>query len=170
MKIIHYFDSKNYDLDDKVFKRIACRAIILEYPYLYMIKSDLYQDVKFPGGGQKLNESDHETLSRETLEETGLTIIKESIVPFGMTIEKRKSTIKDQEIFYMESKYFLCKVLDHIENQNLDDYEKVYGYKLIKIHIEDAIKQNSSLIDKKIPQIPWLKRELKVLSFLKDEH
>ncbi|BCR35590.1 NUDIX hydrolase [Mariniplasma anaerobium] len=170
MKLIHCFDLKDYDLDDKIYHRVACRAIILQYPYLYMIQSDLYHDLKFPGGGQKPDETDIQTLMRETLEETGLTIIKNTIKPFGMTIEKRKSKTIDHEIFYMESKYFTCKVSKHITSQNLDDYEKAYGYKLIKIHIDDAIKQNQSLIHKDLPQIPWLKRELKVLTYIKDEN
>jgi 8-oxo-dGTP pyrophosphatase MutT (NUDIX family) len=135
-----------------------------------MIQSDLYKEVKFPGGGQIPNETDIETLTRETLEETGLTIIKESIKPYGMTIEKRKSKTKQHEIFHMESKYYTCKVLEQISDQNLDDYEKTYGYKLIKIHIDDAIKQNESLIHKDLTYIPWLKRELKVLKYLKDEN
>jgi 8-oxo-dGTP pyrophosphatase MutT (NUDIX family) len=169
MKLIHCFDLKNYDPLDQIYKRIACRAIIINHPYLYMIKSDLYHDVKFPGGGQNPDEDDMDTLIRETQEETGLTIIKDSIKPFGMTIEKRKSQTKDHEIFYMESKYYTCDVLEFIGNQNLDDYEKKYGYKLIKIHIDDAIKQNQSLIDTDLTHIPWLKRELKVLKYLKDE-
>lgn len=170
MKLIHCFDLKNYDIDDNIFSRVACRAIISEYPYLYMIQSDLYKDIKFPGGGQKSKETDIETLSRETLEETGLTIIKDSIKPYGMTVEKRKSKTSDHEIFYMESRYYTCKVSKHISDQNLDDYEKVYGYKLIKIHIDDAIKQNQSLIHKDLTYIPWLKRELKVLTYIKDEN
>ncbi|MCD4826509.1 MAG: NUDIX domain-containing protein [Acholeplasmataceae bacterium] len=167
MKIIHYFDLKDYHIKDKVSKRVACRAIILQYPHLYMIQSDMYQDLKFPGGGQKPDESDEQTLIRETLEETGLTVIKESISPFGRVIEKQKSKTKKDTIFYMESKYYTCKVKDHIKEQNLDDYEKEFGYKLIKIHIDDAINQNLDILSKNIPEIRWVKRELKVLKYLR---
>lgn len=169
MKLIHYFDLKDYNIEDEIYDRVACRAIISEYPYLYMIQSDLYQEYKFPGGGQKPDENDVQTLIRETLEETGLTIIEDTIKPFGMTIEKRKSKTNDHEIFYMESKYYTCEVFAHRTHQNLDDYEKTYGYKLKKVHIDDAIKQNQSLIHKDLTMIPWLKRELKVLNYLKDE-
>lgn len=169
MKIIATYDSKDYKSTDQLIERIACRAIILEYPYIFMIQSDKYKELKFPGGGQKPNESDYETLIRETLEETGLNIISSSIKEFGVVFEKRKSVVNQSDIFSMKSKYYTCRVELQIKQQNLDEYEKEYGYQLIKIHIDEAIKQNQSLLEKDITNIPWVTRELRVLHYIKDE-
>lgn len=169
MKIIHSLDDNNYLKDDKLFKRTAVRAIIKKDDQYLMIQSLLYKDIKFPGGGQESNESDIDTLYREVLEETGLTIVKESVKPYGMIVEKRKSTFNENELFYMESKYYICEVYDHIEKQSLSDYEITYDYQVIHISLEEAIKQNSSLLYKDIKDIPWVKRELVMLKHLKDE-
>jgi len=169
MKIIHFLDDKNYDIDDQLFIRTAVRAIIKKDDQYVMIQSLLYKDIKFPGGGQEQNESDIDTLYREVLEETGLTIKKDTIKPYGMMIEKRKSTINEHEVFYMESKYYTCEVEDHIKKQLLSDYEITYDYQVIHISLEDAIKQNESLLYKDTKAIPWVKRELRVLEYLKDE-
>ena len=169
MKIIHSLDLKDYHKDDQLFKRTAVRAIIKKGDQYIMIQSLLYKDIKFPGGGQENNESDVETLYREVLEETGLTIIKDSVKPYGMIVEKRKSTFNQYELFYMESKYYTCEVEDHIKNQSLSDYEISYDYKVIYISLEDAIKQNQTLLYKETKDIPWVKRELTMLKHLKDE-
>ena len=169
MKIIHFLDDKNYQKDDKLFKRTAIRAIIKKDDQYVMIQSLLYKDIKFPGGGQENSASDIETLYREVLEETGRTIIKESVKPYGMIAEKRKSTFNEHELFYMESKYYTCEVEDQIKNQSLSDYEISYDYQVILISLEDAIKQNQSLLYKDTKDIPWVKRELVMLKHLKDE-
>lgn len=169
MKIIHFLDDKNYHENDLLFKRTAVRAIIKKEDQYILIQSLLYKDIKFPGGGQETNESDIDTLYREVLEETGLSIIKDSVKPYGMIIEKRKSTFKDNEIFYMESKYYTCDVEDHMGNQSLSAYEITYDYKVKYMSLEDAIKQNSLLLNKDTKHIPWVKRELMMLKHLKDE-
>lgn len=169
MKIIHSLDLKDYHKEDQLFKRTAIRAIIKKDDQYVMIQSLLYKDIKFPGGGQENNESDIDTLYREVLEETGLTIVKESVKPYGMIVEKRKSTFNEHELFYMESKYYTCEVYDYIEKQSLSDYEINYDYQVIHISLEDAIKQNQSLLYKDTKNIPWVKRELTMLEYLKDE-
>ncbi|AUD62520.1 hypothetical protein BK010_02565 [Tenericutes bacterium MO-XQ] len=169
MKIIRFLDDQNYDQNDQLFKRTAVRAIIKKDDQYLMIQSLLYKDIKFPGGGQEQNESDIDTLYREVLEETGLTIIKDSVKPYGMIIEKRKSTFNDHEVFYMESKYYTCEIYDHIGEQRLSDYEITYDYQVIHISLDDAIMQNQSLLYKDTKNIPWVKRELTMLEYLKDE-
>ena len=169
MKIIHFLDDKNYNDNDLLFKRTAVRAIIKKDHQYIMIQSLLYKDIKFPGGGQENDESDIETLYREVKEETGLTIKKETIKPYGMMIEKRKSTINKNELFYMESKYYTCEVEEKQEKQSLSDYEITFDYKVIYTTLDDAIKQNRALLKTDTTYIPWVKRELIMLEHLKDE-
>ena len=51
MRIIKTFDSRNYELHWKKYKRDSVRAIIFQCDKLAMIRSDKYGEYKFPGGG-----------------------------------------------------------------------------------------------------------------------
>ena len=79
MRLLFEIDLKNYDKNGKVFKRPSSRAIIIKNNKIYMIHSLLFDYYKFPGGGIEKNESNIDALVRETAEEAGLVVIKESI-------------------------------------------------------------------------------------------
>ena len=168
MRNILTFDAKNYELKDQVIHRTAIRAIIIEKPYIYLIQSKKYQEYKFPGGGLLQGETHLETLIRETKEEAGIKI-KNQIKPYGHIAEKRKSVFESNAIFKMDSYYYLCEILSMGHEQQLDPYEKVYGYELKKVLLDDAIKQNEKLVDSNQNKIPWVKRELYVLKMIKEE-
>ncbi|MDO9629182.1 MAG: NUDIX domain-containing protein [Acholeplasmataceae bacterium] len=166
MRLIEDFDKKNYDDCIKLFHRKAVRAIIIKEGKLALIKSEKFGEYKFPGGGKEDHESDIDTLIRETREESGLNIITDSIKPYGMMMEKRKSTFDPTNIFQMESYYYLCEVSDGISETNLDFYELEYGYKLHFVSIEEAITNNEkALIHQE--QVTWIERELCVLKDIK---
>lgn len=170
MKIIANLDRNDYQGLSKVFKRIAVKAIIFKDNKLAMIQSDKYHEYKFPGGGAHKNETHEETLMREVLEETGLTVDKNTIKPFGVIMEKHLSTVNRDEIFYMESFYYFCNITnDKAKPQVLDPYEKEYGYQLVFENINVIIKENEKLVETCNDTLPWIKRELNVLYLLKDE-
>lgn len=167
MRLIEDFDKMNYDTCEKLFQRRAVRAIIIKDGNLALIRSDKFGEYKFPGGGTENGESDMDTLIRETKEESGLNIIKESIQPYGMMKEKRKSVFDPEFIFQMESYYYVCEVSEELSETNLDDYEVEYGYKLHFISIDEAIKNNEkALIHQETAT--WIERELCVLKDIKN--
>lgn len=168
MRHITTLDLKDYQLHQKTVQREAVRAIIKKKDDYMLIESDKYHELKFPGGGIEGHEDHFTALSREVLEETGLSIIHESIIPYGYIIEKRKSNHAEDEIFEMISYYYLVSVEDRLSATNLDDYEKVLGYHLTEKTLEDAIFQNEQA-ELAFPHITWIKRELYVLKDLLKE-
>jgi 8-oxo-dGTP pyrophosphatase MutT (NUDIX family) len=151
--------------------RRAVKAITFKDNKLVMIKSSKYGEMKFPGGGQDLNESDLDTLKRELLEETGLSLKSETITPYGFTHEIRKSVFEANLKLDMTSIYYLCDTNDEITTLKLDDYEHHYGYHMVLVDIDEAINNNQDLMNNKketvIQCVPWTERELVVLRDLK---
>lgn len=148
-------------------KRVAIRAIIFKDEKLMMIQSKKVNEFKFPGGGKLPNESHIETLIRETKEETGLSIILDSVKPYGYVKEIRNSGIEKNQAFEMDSYYYICSVEDEINQTNLDTYEMEYGYQLKIVNINEAINQNENCLNQ-IDQAPWVYRELIVLRDLRE--
>jgi 8-oxo-dGTP pyrophosphatase MutT (NUDIX family) len=167
MRLIEDFDSKNYSECTSTFRRTAVRSIIFKDGKLAMVKSIKFGEYKFPGGGKDNDESDLETLIRETKEETGLSVIVSSVQAYGYAREKRRSVFNPSQIFEMESRYYLCQVMDHMEDTNYDSYEKDYGYHLVYISIDEAIEGNTKAAENHQHIATWINRELAVLRDIK---
>jgi 8-oxo-dGTP diphosphatase len=148
-------------------KRVAIRAIIFKDEKLMMIQSKKVKEYKFPGGGKLPNESHIETLIRETKEETGLSVILDSVKPYGYVKEIRNSIIENDQAFEMDSYYYICSVESEIKKTNLDTYEMEYGYQLKIVSIDEAINQNENCLNQ-MDKAPWIYRELIVLRDLKE--
>lgn len=150
-----------------IFSRVAVRAIIFKDNKLVMVRSTKFGEYKFPGGGKDDGESDLETLIRETKEETGMTVIPSSVEAYGCAREKRRSVFNPSQIFDMESRYYLCEAMDHIEETNYDSYEKDYGYHLCFVTIDEAIDGNIKAAKVHQEIATWINRELNVLRDIK---
>ena len=94
MERLLYLDGENYTDDLPEIVRTAVRGIIFVDGKLLLIEDDK-NEVKLPGGGQEEGETDIETLIREVREETGCTVIPETVRPFGYIEEKRRSFHED---------------------------------------------------------------------------
>lgn len=167
MRIIEDFDKKDYEQCKTEYFRKAVRAIIFKDQKIALIKSIKFGEYKFPGGGIEHGEEKIDTLIRETKEESGLHIIRETIQPYGICLEKRKSIFRPDEIFKMESYYYTCEVSDEMSETNLDDYEIEYGYHLCFVTLDEAIKENKKALNLYSHQATWIERELRVLEELK---
>lgn len=167
MRVIDNFDLNNYEDCKSVFHRIAVRAIIIKNNQIALIRSVKFKEYKFPGGGQEDGESNVDTLIRETLEETGLRVIVDTIKPYGMAKEKRKSVLNPNDLFQMESYYYVCDVFDGVEQTTLDVYEDEYGYQLHFVDIDDAILANEKAAIIYQQEAPWINRELAVFKDIK---
>lgn len=162
MKILFTLDNHDYNENNIIRFREACRAILLKEDKIYLVQSKKYQEYKFLGGGVEQGESKLAALKREALEEGGV-VIKEPITPFGYVIEKRKSYLDEKEIFLMHSYYYFATI-DHFEQPALEGYEIEFGYELKLVDLETAILQNEAV--KIVPDIAWLIRETEVLKLL----
>ena len=122
MKLLFEIDKNNYDNDGKAFVRPSAKAIIIKDNKIYMVHSLVYDYYNFPGGGIEKDESSIDAVIRETKEEAGLIIIKDSMKEYGYVHRKHKSIDPNYEIFDQYNYYYLCDVENNILKQNLAEH------------------------------------------------
>ena len=98
MRELFRIDLKDYNINDKQYVRPSARGIIVNNGKVAMIYSQKYDYYKFPGGGIELNENMITALKREVLEETGLSLVDDSIKEFGSVMRIQKSRFNENEI------------------------------------------------------------------------
>ena len=165
MKLLFEIDKKNYDNDDKAFIRPSARAIIIKDNKIYMVHSLVYDYYKFPGGGIENNESTIDALIRETKEEAGLVVIKDSIKEYGYVHRVQKADEPSYSKFVQDNYYYICDVENKILEQQLDDYENFekFTLELVDPKIVININRNKEHGPKDLDMI---EREAKVLELL----
>lgn len=155
----------NAPKDAHINERIAIRAIILNDDKLLMVRN-IKGDLKFPGGGVRVNEDIETALLREIKEETGYinVIIKSKL---GETIQLEIDRFTKDDYCRMISLYYLCELtnLDN-EGQNLDGYERDLDFKSLFISPITALKINKQLLLRGEDLNPWVARETCVLERL----
>lgn len=163
MEILFTLDSGVYDESIEVVYRPSARGIIIKDGKVAMIHSALYDYYKFPGGGIEETESPAEAMVREVKEESGLSVIPESIRELGNVHRRSRTALGG--LFIQDNYYFVCSCKESIGETNLDDYESEEGFTLEFVSPEDAIKRNRSCphMDK-MPLM--LEREARVLLML----
>jgi len=170
MKLLFEIDKKNYDNDGKAFIRPSARAIIIKDNKIYMVHSLVYDYYKFPGGGIENNESNIDALIRETKEEAGLVVIKDSIKEYGYVHRIQKAKDFGYSKFIQDNYYYLCNVKNDILKQQLDDYEDFEKFTLELVDPKIAIDTNRNK-DHGPKDLDMIEREAKVLELLiEDDH
>lgn len=164
MKTLAVFDDKNYDSRWRSIKRCAARAVIVRNGNIALVKSRKEGFYKFPGGGAMNGETHIQTLCRETMEETGLTINVASVREMGMLHEVRKSVFDEDAIFDQKSYYYFADVEDVPGAGSLDDYEAELGFALEWINIRSAYETNMWLSSRY--ETKFILREAFVLGLL----
>lgn len=165
MKKILVMDAKNYDPTLSEILRVAVRGIIFVDGKLLLINSS-FGELKFPGGGKEGDESDEETLVRETLEETGYHVIPESIRPFGEVVEKRMG-VHEEKIWHQINRYYFCDVASGQEECKYTESEKKYGFHQVWHTLDDAIRINEETLRKEGAHA-WNQREYNVLKLIRE--
>ena len=165
MKLLFEIDKKNYDYNGKAFVRPSARAIIIKNNKIYMVHSLVYDYYKFPGGGIEKNESNIDALIRETAEEAGLVVIKDSIKEYGYVHRIQKAKDPGYSMFIQDNFYYLCDVEDRKINQNLDDYEDFEKFTLELVDPKIAINANRNS-NHGPKNLDMIEREAKVLELL----
>ena len=165
MRLLFAIDLENYDKSGKVFRRPSARAIIIKDNRIYMIHSLVYDYYKFPGGGIEKEESNIDALVRETSEEAGLIVIKDSIKEYGYVHRIQKAKDEGFSMFVQDNYYYLCDVEDRVVCQRLDDYEDEERFTLELVDPMVAIKANRKKGHDSQKQT-MIEREAKVLEML----
>lgn len=164
MEQLMLLDGKNYDENMTELVRVAVRGIIFIGEKMLLIE-DSKGEVKLPGGGQNKGESDRDTLIREVREETGRTVIPETIRPFGYIEEKRES-LHENMIFHQFSRLYFCEVTNERADTAFSDNEKNHGMSSILCSLDEAIKKNHTMLEN-IGELAWNQREYKTLLLIK---
>ena len=168
MERLLLLDAKDYDEDMDVCSRIAVRGIVFIGDKLLLIE-DNKGEVKLPGGGQDEGESDSDTLIREIREETGYSVIPDTVRPFGYIEEKRRDfkSYHESRIFHQISRLYLCEVSDERGEIQLSEQEKRYGMQTGLYTLDEAIAKNRAMLDN-VGELAWNQREYKTLLLIKE--
>ena len=133
--------SINEDIEIKLtYEENNYNTLVIKDGKVAMIHSQKYNYYKFPGGGMEKSEDQISTLLREVKEETGLSVIPESVKEYGMVRRLQKG--EKEDIFVQENYYYICDVEEEIEEQKLDDYEEEEAFTLEYVTPEFAIDVN----------------------------
>ncbi len=163
MRLLFEIDTKDYNINGKKFIRPSVRSIIIKENKVAMVHSLKYNYYKFPGGGIEEGENHNQALIRETLEESGLSIISESIKEYGYVHRIQKSELYD--VFIQDNYCYLCDVEDKIQTQNLDDYESEEKFTLEFVNAKEVIDINRNKNHGPKDQ-NMIEREAKILELL----
>ena len=165
MKQLFTIDSKDYDPTWEKFYRPSVRGIILNKNH----EIALIYSQKFAGGGIEPGEDHLTALAREINEETGMTLIPESVQEFGEVLRIQGSGKLNDTILIQENYYYLCQTTGEIHEQHLDESEKAADFILKFITLDEAIAANS---DPNINLGPFdqgiVDRERRVLELVRD--
>lgn len=142
MDILFSMDKKDYDESWPVFKRPSVRGVIIKNGQLLLVKSEKYKYYKFPGGGIEEGETETEALIREIKEETGYSVVPDSVKEYGSVLRRQADSFGEELIFEQENKYFFCDVEDEKSAVSLDDYENEEGFKAEWIYPLEAQSYN----------------------------
>ena len=168
MKRLLLLDAKDYDKDMDEFVRIAVRGIVFISNRLLLIE-DNKGEVKLPGGGQDEGESDADTLIREIREETGYSVIPDTVRPFGYIEEKRRDfkSYHESRIFHQISRLYFCEVSAERGETKLSEQEKRYGMRTVLHTLDEAIAKNRAMLDN-AGELAWNQREYRTLLLIKE--
>ena len=165
MRLLFEMDKKDYAQCTHIFTRNSARSIIVRDGRVAMIHSLKYDYYKFPGGGIEEGENPVEAMIRETQEEAGLVVVPESIKEYGYVHRVQKSDVDPTECFVQDNYYYLCKAMDIVTPQHLDDYEAQESYRLEYVEPLAAISKNRDVKNSPYNRLMF-EREARVLETL----
>ncbi len=166
MRLLFEINTVGGEPEGRAFVRPSARCVAVRDGKVAMIYSKKYNYYKFPGGGIEPGESKIDALVRETAEEAGLVIMRDSIREFGYVHRVQKSWRSTEDYFVQDNFYYLCKVEDEVIPQELCGYESDEGFTLEWVEPDRAIEVNRTA-DHGPKDANMIEREARVLQMLK---
>lgn len=164
MVILFTFDEKDYTEDMPLVERIGVRAIIKRNG-LYIMQKSSDGEYKIPGGGVEKGENLIDALIREVLEETGLTVIRESIKEIGVIQEIRRDSFDANCKYIAHSYFYFCDVEADCQDTQMTANEIAKGY--IPVWEElDTIIANNERVQKEF----WTIRDTEFLKWMRNNY
>lgn len=164
MRTLFTIDTGDYDPNGTVLSRPSARGIIIRNDKVAMIHSLKYDYYKFPGGGIEPGETAVQAMIREVREESGLTVLPETVREYGRV--HRVSKGRDVDMFVQDNDYFLCDAADATYPQHLDGYEQDYSFVLEFVTAAWAIRTNREADHGDFPYGTMTERDARVLEML----
>ena len=165
MRLLFEIDKKDYENCTYSYKRDSARSIIILNNKLAMIHGTKYDYYKFPGGGIEKGETYIDAVIRETREEAGLIVKRETVKEFGYVHRIQKNVNDSAQCFIQDNFYYLCDVENEVTEQNLDDYESDENFVLEIVDPQTVIEKNST--SQALPHHRvMLEREIKIIKTL----
>lgn len=134
------------EIGERVFKRRASRAIVLNGEQILLLYTQRYNDYSFPGGGVDETEDLILGLHRELTEETGASGIK-VLREFGYIDELRPHHKAEYDAIHMLSYFYVCEIDAVLGQSKMENYEISNGMEARWISITQAIKHNQSVMN-----------------------
>jgi 8-oxo-dGTP pyrophosphatase MutT (NUDIX family) len=128
MKELFVIDTKDYNPDGRVHVRPSARAIIERDGRVLVMYSQKYRYYKFPGGGIEAGETPQQALIREVREESGYTVLPETIEEFGSVLRRNRDAKDPEAIFEQQNYYYFCEIGDEKVPIKQEDYEIEEGF------------------------------------------
>ena len=169
MRLLFEIDKKNYDPDGAAFRRPSARGIIRRGGKLAMIYSRARRYYKLPGGGIEEGEDKVTAMIREVSEETGLTVVPESVREYGYVHRIQKG--KHEPVFIQDNFYYFCDVLDQLHETELSEQETMEDFVLCWVEPQQAIDANLKALHETLEQSAesMITREVRLLEMLIEE-
>lgn len=112
---------------------------------------------------------EEDTLIREVREETGYSVIPNTIRPFGYIEEIRRDfkSYHEGRIFRQISRLYFCEVSVTRGEIQLSEQEKRYGMRTVLYTLDEAIAKNRAMLDN-VGELAWNQREYRTLLLIKE--
>lgn len=168
MRLLFSLDKADYAGCTHTFERHSARAIILSGGKVLMIHSLKNSYYKFPGGGIEKGETRVDAMIRETREEAGLIVVRDSVREYGYVHRINRSMMDETECFIQDNYYYLCQVTGDKVPPVLEGYERNEQFVTEYVSPMTAIAANRACISTPYHRI-MLNRETRVLEMLISE-